>query len=50
MNPSLTGIAAVPGFHDVVAGANGLYTAKPGLGLHDRARLVRSRVLTAQLG
>lgn len=30
VNPSLTDVAAVSGFHDVVAGANGLYTAKPG--------------------
>jgi subtilase family serine protease len=29
-NPGLTDLNAVPGFHDVIAGANGLYTAKPG--------------------
>jgi pseudomonalisin len=29
-NPSLGGVNATPGFHDIVAGSNGLYSATPG--------------------
>jgi pseudomonalisin len=50
VNPSLTGIAAVPGFHDVIAGANGLYTAKPGWDYTTGLGSLDLAALSGQLG